>query len=188
MLSQHLPSKGISPMEFRSVYERYRDASMRRALRILNQNVHDAEDAMQEAWSHIASCWDSLSFHSEEMLSAYIMITVEGRARHLLSHRSRAKEILSDDIFSDEVSENHDTDLVLYELCAKETVAEIKAAIDTLKPIYREVLILSLLYEHSPDFIAKTLKLKKQTVYMRLQRGKSLLAKAIRKEKYYEEL
>ena len=56
-----------------------------------------------------------------------------------------------------------------------------------MKPIYREVLILALLYEFPAASIAKTLNIKETTAHMRLKRGKAALATALRKEKKHDE-
>ena len=169
-------------LDFDVVYSRYQGATMRRALRVLNNNYHDAEDAMQDAWLHIASCWDRLHFDTEEQLSTYIMITIEGRARHILEKQTRIRQILVEEELPEEELSDRELDRVLYDVCARETVEEIKRAVEEMAPIYREVLTLSLLYDFPIAFVAKTLKIKKHTAYMRLRRGKLLLARALGKE------
>lgn len=153
---------------------------MRRALKILDNNHHDAEDAVQDAWSHIFANLERLQFENETLLSTYIMITVEGRARHIREKRQRRHGILTEE----DPTELGDScsDPVLYRLCAAETVREIKEAITRMKPIYRDTLVLSLLYDFPLRFIAETLKIKPTTAHMRLQRGKAMLAEMLRKK------
>ena len=170
------------PMDFDIIYNRYKEATMRRALRVLDNNYHDAEDAMQDAWSYIAREAGRLRFDTETMLSAYIILTIEGRARALRDKKIRRRTVpLSVNEDSEEDTEYDDP--VLYELCATEAVEDIRHAIEKMKPIYREVLILALLYEMPATTIAKVLNVKVTTVHMRLKRGKAVLAIMLRKEK-----
>ena len=171
-----------NPLDFDIIYNRYKEATMRRALRVLDNNYHDAEDAMQDAWSHIAREAGRLSFGTEAMLSAYIMLTVEGRARALRDKKKRRRTVPLP-TGEDGTEEAEYDDPVLYELCATETVENIRHAIEQMKPIYREVLILALLYEMPAAAIAKALGIKETTVHMRLKRGKATLAAILRKEK-----
>ena len=41
-------------LDFEEIYIKYKSASMRRALRMLNGNQFDAEDAFQKAWIRIS--------------------------------------------------------------------------------------------------------------------------------------
>ena len=174
------------PMDFDIIYNRYKEATMRRALRVLDNNYHDAEDAMQDAWSYIAKEAGRLSFDTEAMLSAYIMLTIEGRARAVRDKRLRRRTVPLP-TYEDDFEDADCNDPVLYQLCATEAVEDIRRAIEKMKPIYREVLILALLYEFPAASIAKTLNIKETTAHMRLKRGKAALAAALRKEKKHDE-
>ena len=181
-MSEKKPVVAGVPTDFDIIYSRYREATMRRALRVLENNYHDAEDAMQDAWSYIAQEAGHLSFGTETMLSAYILLTVEGRARALRDKKKRQPTVpLPADEESIEDAEYDDP--VLYELCATEAIEDIRHSIEKMNPIYREVLILALLYEMPVATIAKTLRIKETTAHMRLKRGKAVLAATLRKEK-----
>ena len=184
-MSNSMPILAGKPISFDAIYDRYKEATMRRALRLLNGNYHDAEDAMQDAWGYIAAHADRLQFENEAMLSSYVMLTVEGRARALLDKKRRRGTVpLPEDEEETDGTDIHDP--VLYQLCAEETVETIRRAIEEMKPIYREVLILALLYDMPTSEVAKTLGIRQSTANMRLKRGKQALANALRKENSHE--
>ena len=184
-MKQKKPVVAGNEISFDEIYDRYKASTMRRALRLLNGNTHDAEDAMQDAWSYIAKEADHLEFKTEAMLSSYIMITLEGRARAIRDKNNRRLTIpLPAD--EDGTESASCDDPVLYGLCAKETVESILHAVEAMKPVYREVLILSLLYDMPVARIAKTLKIHTTAAHMRLQRAKAALASYLRKEHPYD--
>lgn len=62
---------------FEEIYYKYKDATMRRALWLLNNNHFDAEEAFQLTWMQISRRIGKIKTRNERAISTYIMKTLE---------------------------------------------------------------------------------------------------------------
>lgn len=67
-------------------------------------------------------------------------------------------------------------------LIDKDSVNQISKAIETLNPIYRDVLLLKQTYKYSREEISQLLEIPVETVKKRLYRARKMLSKVLEKE------
>ena len=154
-----------------ALYERYRDVSMRKALRIL-RHKEDAEDAVSNAWITIARNLPYLRYQNERALSAYIMKTVQMKAISILQEKETRGQRLTELEETADIASDED---ILWSLCEKETVETLMKALAQLKKPYRDVLTLYYLHELPPAAVSETLDISERTVWTNIYRGRQKL-------------
>ena len=163
---------------FEEIYEKYKSVSMRRALKILNGNQFDAEDAFQKAWIQISQNLHKLKSRNEAAVSTYIIKTIEFKAldisnenreyqKYLESAEINPKEYISDDL--------------MYLVCSREQLENIVNVFENMDDKYREIMMLTYLQGFDVKSIAKQLNIKEKTVWTRLYRGKAILIEELKK-------
>jgi RNA polymerase sigma-70 factor (ECF subfamily) len=147
------------------------------------RNEQEAEDGAQEtlinAFRHLAS------FRGESKFSTWLVTIAMNEGRRRLR---KAKTAAEDPL--DDSSEDHDGDFTPAFLTdwreipsealeKKEVRQQLRAAVQTLPPIYREVLILRDLEELNQEETAAALGLPITTVKVRLHRARMMLQKLL---------
>ena len=168
-----------SKLIFEDLYEKYKEATMGRALKMLNQNEYDAEEAFQTAWIQIARNIDNIRTKDEHAVSTYILKTVEYKAINVAKKKNKQYEY-HDEIDLEQIQ--YISDEAVYALCAKETKETITKVIINMEEKYRDILMMYFLNEFSIKEIAKQLGIKEKSVWTRLYRGKSILIDELTKE------
>ncbi len=74
---------------------------------------------------------------------------------------------------------SNDDETMRYHLCDKIDVDTIAVCIDSLDPIYADVLQYYYFYNHTLKEIAELFKIKETTARVRLHRGRSMLLKLL---------
>lgn len=155
---------------FDKIYEKYGEMLYRIAFVYLG-NTADTEDVLQEVF--ITLLHNTPEFKNEEHRKAWLIRTVQNRCINLLKKPAR-KAVCLDDLQL--TSDDKDNDKRLDVL--KEVIK--------LPPKYKSALLLYYYNDYSVDEIAKTLKISKSAVKMRLKRSREILK--IQLEDYsYEE-
>ena len=166
-------------LEFETIYYKYKDASFRRALRHLNNNHYDAEEAFQEAWRKIAKNIGSLRTTNEQAVSTYIMTTIEYSAKDI-ANKNRKWNGISAELELD--PEEYVSDDLVFELCAAERYNNIVQVIENMDKTYRDILLMAFVYEMPIKKIASNLSLNEKTVWTRFYRGKHILMELLKEK------
>ncbi|MBO4429238.1 MAG: RNA polymerase sigma factor [Clostridia bacterium] len=163
---------------FEEIYDNYKDAAMKRALRLLNGNRVDAEEAFQEAWITIAQNIDKLRSRNEHVIATYVFQTIKYKAINVASSNDQWRQ--QTEALSKDEAEFVSDDL-LFTVCAKESRETIAAVFRSIDEIYRDVLIFYFLHGFSVKEIASQMGMKERSVWTKLYRGKQILMEELRK-------
>lgn len=166
-------------LDFEEIYRKYKDATFQRALKLLNYNYEDAEDAFQNAWEQISRNLDNIRAREEKAISTYIMITVEYKAidiaRDNCNWRRNAKCLIVD-------KSEYISDDVIYTICAKDNQKKVRDIINGMNKKYKDVFILKYLHKLKVKDIANTLGITTNTVRKRIEKAKIILAENFKPE------
>lgn len=160
---------------FERLYETYRASMFRIAFAILRDH-HLAEDAVAEAFIKIAGHMDKLSSVSGQARKDYIVILTRNCALDLYRKRKRQESIID---FVEELPDPAGGETPEEILFRQEDADRLHRAVADLSPIYRDVMKLYYLYEHTAAETAAILGIQENTVFARLSRGRKKLAEAL---------
>ena len=159
------------------IYEHYQERMIAYAESILH-HYQDAENAVQEAFIGIAKRINTIENPESIKCEQYVYTVVRNAARrYYQSNRKHQNTEYFDDIRAD--IPNLDTVSCNFE--DQETYRSLVALIKKMDPIYRDVLSLYYLYDHSPRQIADLLKRPVATVRSQLQRGTEKIKEVFQK-------
>lgn len=165
-------------VKFEQIYYNYKNQMFYVANSVLN-NIHDAEDAVQEAFISIAKNMNTVSkIDNEKDLRAYILKATKSRALNIVSEKKEDKYILDIDSLHD-LSD----DLFLERVCMKFEYDQVVSALGKMDSLYRDVLYYHFCLEFTAKETAEVLNEKLSTVKQRLVRGKKILLKLLEVEK-----
>lgn len=128
-------------------------------------NSHDAEDAVQETF--IKYLKKAPEFKSDEHEKAWLITVATNKCKDILRAKNHQPQINIDDV---------------NEFTADPTNSDIMEALMTLPEKFKTVLILYYIEGYSTKEIARIINRTTSAVKMRLQKGRSLLKEAYRKE------
>lgn len=165
-------------LSFEELYDKYKSAVMKRALRLLNDNHFDADEAFQLTWIRVSQNIDKLRSKNEHVIATYILETLKYKAINVALDNKKWKAG-TERMVTDEI-ENISDDL-LFEICAKEKQESINRIFQNLDETYRDVLIFYFLDGFSVKEIASHMEIKEKTVWTKLYRGKQVLVEELRK-------
>ena len=171
-------------LDFDEIYYKYKDATFRRALWLLNNNHYDAEDAFQDAWRKIAKNIDKIESRNEQAISTYIMNTIEYSAIDIANSNKKWNK-MSEKLELD--PEEYVSDNLVFDLCASERYNSIVEVIESMDKEYRDILLMVFVHELSVKKIAHQLNLKEKTVWTRFYRGKHILMELLKKKGFADE-
>jgi RNA polymerase sigma-70 factor (ECF subfamily) len=169
--------------KFNGVYERYKGMMYRVAFSILN-NVEDAEDAVQEAFFKLAKNIFKIDGVFCKKTETFLVILVRNVSIDI--YRKNRREKGATTVFD----ENGDTGGgaanvtpdVLGDVISKEGYERLKSAVEGLETTYRDVMRLRFVYEWTNEEIADFLGITKNSVGVRVNRGRALVMEALEKE------
>lgn len=164
-------------LKFEDLYSRYKDITLRRAMRMLPNNAFDAEDAFQSAWIQIARQMDKLIGKDDRVIATYILKTLEYRVLDIINKNKEWDEEIQHVLVD---PENYATDDMLYSVCAKESKEKIVKIIKAMDSIYKDVLMLYFMNDLNIKEIATVLGESEKTVWTRFYRGKTILLKQLK--------
>lgn len=150
---------------FEAVVTAYQKQMYFVALNILH-NHHDAEDAVQTALLQISRLGKVLP-KNEQALRAYVLTAAKHAALNLLPKQFKDTDL--DNVIAISSEDVFDT------IVASQEYDRLLAAIKSLPPIYREVLMLRYVRQLDTKQIAKLLGHPRGTVQKQISRGKALL-------------
>ncbi len=145
--------------DFNTIYNKYGEMLYRIAFVYLG-NPDDAEDILQDVF--IAFLYNTSTHKSDEHEKAWLIRTTQNKCINLLKSATR-KSVDIDDV---QLQFNDDT---------KDLHIDIINQILNLPPKYKTAVILYYYNDYSVSEIAKTLKISKSAVKMRLKRSRELL-------------
>lgn len=151
------------------IYETYLDWMLKMAFHYLKNEI-DAEDAVNDVFLSIISTDCSVPLDNERETKAYLFICIKNRALYLLKSKNKHKTINYDELFNLSVKYNLEEKIVKKDI--KETLLSF---INTMSPIYRDVLIMRILFDKTLKEIATELNLSFKTVETRFSRGRTIL-------------
>lgn len=162
---------------FAELYRRHRDAVYRLAMLYSGSTAH-AADVTQETFVHFMTQphqYDPL----RGTLAAWLCGVARNMARRAVSGREDATdpEVLADDSSPHESHIDHDTPLE--RVLRGEAAEQVRRAVASLKPHYRDILILCELSELSYAEAAQVAGIEIGTVRSRLSRARAELAQRL---------
>jgi RNA polymerase sigma-70 factor (ECF subfamily) len=153
---------------FEELYLKYRQDMYSVAYKVLH-NVHDAEDAVHQAFLRIANNFEKIEEVDCPKTKAYTVIIVRNVAINIYNHnkKSSAYNVSIDTDAGSTIVDDSTFNEVDYQYLVSK--------ITSLPDIYKDVLYLKHVQGYSNDEISQLLDVSKDAVYKRLQRAKSLL-------------
>lgn len=151
------------------LYYKYRNLMYKTAYDIL-RDEHLAEDALQEAFERIIKNLHKIDEKNCSRTQSYLVIIIRNVALNM-AQKKMPLNFSGDEILSDIADSDDTLDIVL----RRETASELREAIEELKPIYRDVLIMHNAYGYSCKEIADLLCINVETVKKRLTRAKKMV-------------
>ena len=145
--------------DFNTIYDKYGEMLYRIAFVYLG-NTYDTEDVLQDVF--VAFLYNTSGHKSDEHEKAWLIRTTQNKCINLLKSTPR-KNVDIDDIQLS-IDEN-----------SKDLHIDIINRILALPPKYKTAVILHYYNDYSVSEIAKTLKISKSAVKMRLKRSRELL-------------
>lgn len=166
-----------------SLYSAHGKAMHTIAYRIL-KDESSAEDVVQQSFLKVMNKLHRIDFSNENKTKKLLMIIARNIAIDVYNSR---KNISSNTDYIEAV-DCDDSELFLSikspcdELIEKEQHTLIMKMIDNLNPIYRDVVMLEMIYGYSRKEIAQLLNVKYDTVKKRSKRAHDMLEESLRKE------
>lgn len=154
---------------FERYYRKYAEDIFGRIYSIL-KNREDAEDVMQETWRTVVEHIAKFRGKDDREVRAYIMRIAHNRAIDVLRGKKRERELFRELTLVEPMEEQ-----ALFALCGETDPSDILACFSSLDAIYRDVLNLYYLHDHSVKEIARLLCLSETAVGSRLTRGRKRL-------------
>lgn len=155
------------PIEFTEIEQAFSRHSelIYRVCFVYLKNQADAEDATADTFIRLME--SKKAFESDEHLKAWLIVTAKNLCKDHLSHWWRKKRIDNETLeFAEALPEDN----------------ELLAVLLTLPVKYREALSLYYLMGYSGDEAAQMLGIGSSAFYVRLNRGRELLRKALGEE------
>lgn len=154
---------------FEQIYNDYK----KRMLFVANRVLHDqyeAEDAVHNALIGIAKNIDTIKKLEPDKVGSYILTAAYNAALNLAKTKFNENKYYVGNV----LNKLSDDDFI-ERLQIRERYDEVITAINSLKPIFRDVLYLHYVLDLSPKKIGDLLKRKPRTVEKQIERGKQIL-------------
>jgi RNA polymerase sigma-70 factor (ECF subfamily) len=171
--------------KFTEIYNKYKNMMHNVAFSIL-KNTQDAEDAVHEAFLKLAKNISKVEEISCKKTEAFLVILSRNTAIDLYRKKQHEKGRL-------EIDEENSMDSmapaltpdVLSEIASREGYNRLIELIDELGDTYRDTIALRFIFDWSNDEIASLLEVSKNTVEVRVSRGRAKLIEMLGKEEEY---
>lgn len=165
---------------FNALMEKYQNIMFGMAYSLLS-DYQDAEDAVQETF--IKAYKSISSFKGDSAFTTWLYVICRNSCNDILRKRQKHSVVTSIDADDDdggpvkEIKSDAPSPEDVVEL--NETQALVRDAINSLKPEYKEVLVLSDIQQMSYDEVSAILKIPNGTVKSRLNRARNALRKKL---------
>lgn len=161
---------------FEKLYKENRNRMYRLAFAVLNHH-EDSENAVQDAFISLAENYEKYKRLDASRLMALCNTVVKNKAIDILRKKiSRSECVLEEKIA---ISEEEEVESIIVRQEEQDEVRDLLAQVDS---ITRQILILKYFVGYKNADIAKTLKVSKRVVEMRLHRVKQKLRPEYKKE------
>lgn len=155
--------------QFEKIYDKYLDWMVQTAYHY-TKSIHDAEEIVHDVFMDIICTNCSVPTQNSDETKSYLFICVRNRAKRLLKSNKKITIIEFDKLFN--LCADEDTEKSTLQ---KESCGELKAFIEAMQPIYKDVLTMYFFHEDSLRKISKNLNLPFNTVSTRFKRGRAIL-------------
>ena len=155
---------------FEALYYAFRQPMFRAARRILGSDAL-AEDAVQDAFLKLSGLLAHMADMPPDKARAFVLVVTENKARDIL--RKYRREFTDTDLCAVAPGGGWDDTL---------GVAAVRAAVDRLPTLYRDVLALRVYLGKTDGEIADALGLRPPAVRKRMQRARDMLAALLERE------
>lgn len=149
------------------IYHEHFDWMLKTAFYFLKNN-EDAEDVIQDVFVSLVKNKVSFPIEDEERLRAYLFICIRNASLALNKKKKKSTVDFSHYTFSTK-------DDMQQALIEKDLYNEALSYINTIPPIYKDVLVLNIVYEKSTKEISKILNIPFKTAETRLRRAKIII-------------
>lgn len=161
--------------KFEVLYNTYKNLMYYVANDILKDTMQ-AENAVSEAFLRIAKNFNKINDVNCPQTKGFVVIVVKNIAINMYNKNKKENAVSLDEI-STYIGNNNVEDKVLDEFA----VEDLKKAIDSLKPIYKDAILFRYASGYSVSEISDILSVNSETVKKRIQRAKSELLKILEK-------
>lgn len=174
-LTRFFKRKKSPETKIERIYSKYRKDMYCEAIKILRDKAK-TEDAVHQAMERIIKNQQKLDENDYYRTRMFVLVVC----------RNVAYSMLSDD--EKEHFEYHDNYIGTYKtepseiIVSRENVATLLGCINSLKPIYRDVMMLKFYNGYENDEVAKMLGITEVTVRKRIERGRKMLKEMLEKE------
>lgn len=162
------------------IYDRYYKHMIVCAMDIL-KNKRTVQEAVQEAFYHIAATYELFEDVAAESSAALVYIYVKHTAMHFLNQNKRNIKVVTFSDYTSRVTKNipiEDDDIESI-VIDDETTSIVSDALDKLDEVYRDLMIMKCYYHMRNVDIARVLKIDSTTVKNRVSRGKHALKESL---------
>lgn len=164
--------------QFEHIYLTHYEQMLRIALRILNNNMQYAEEAVSNAFESVIDHWDNFPADDPIYTKKYLYKIAKNEAIDIYRKHYGKRAALN----LDELFDYPDTADMTQELIHRELYQSMLKILKSMSPQYRDVLSLYWLDQHTPQEISALLNRPVQTVYKQLERGRIMLQENLEKE------
>ncbi len=153
--------------KFEHLYNTYKDMMSKLAMSIMH-NEELVKETLQDCFLKIAETITDISVVESRRTKALIVIMVKNKARDNLEaeHYDKVEKLNNNDCIPDKIVNE-----ILTDLGYRELIQELKG----LDSIYRDTLLLKIVYEFSVNEISELLNIPPRTVETRIYRGRKIL-------------
>ncbi len=155
------------------IYEQYLDWMLKIAYHYL-RNEKDAEDAVNDVFLNIISTNCAIPLSSDNDTKAYLFICIRNSVYRILELNKKHKTVDIDEFFSLSSTTNTEDEVI-----KKSNSEMLRHIINTLPPIYKDVLILYVNFEKTLQEVSEELGIPLKTAETRLRRAKIMLKERI---------
>ena len=151
------------------IYNTYLDWMLKIAYHYL-KNEADAQDAVNDVFLSFVGGNCSIPLDNADNTKSYLFICIRNASLNLKKSKNKHITVNYDEFFS--LSAKYDLE---ENFITKDTYNEILSFINTMSPIYKDVLTLYICFSKTLKEIAQELNLPFKTVETRFRRGKAIL-------------
>lgn len=162
------------------LFYKYRNLMFREAYFILNDS-HLAEDAVSESFIRILNNLNKIDEDNIPRTRSFLVIICRNVAKDIYKKRKSFNEFCEfDDEVLDTLPDSSETPLEI--VINNESVEKLTKAIEDLKPIYRDALLMTKVHGFSTKEAAEIFDIPQEALKKRITRAKQQLLEKLKKE------
>ena len=155
--------------QFEKIYDKYLDWMVKTAYHY-TKNIYDAEEIVHDVFMNIISTNSSVPTQNADETKSYLFICLRNRVKKSIKSKKKITIIEFNKLLNLHADEDTEESALQSASCE-----ELKAFIDTMNPIYKDVLTLYFFYDKSLKEISQEFNLPINTVSTRFKRGRAIL-------------